>query len=107
MKNKQLHLIHERYGDTTEKVTITQKKGIQTMDKNGMIKKPLPILYEKKENCCGCTACYSICPTDAISMQPDEEGFLYPVVNEGKCVTCYMCLKVCAFKEAQRENGYL
>lgn len=40
--------------------------------------KPIPILYERKELCCGCTACYAICPKQAISMQPDEEGFLYP-----------------------------
>ena len=31
-------------------------------------------------------------------MQPDEEGFLYPVVDKEKCVKCYACIKVCAFK---------
>lgn len=57
--------------------------------------KPIPVLYERKELCCGCTACYAICPKSAITMEPDEEGFLYPVVNEEKCVRCYQCLKVC------------
>ncbi|MGN1139139.1 MAG: 4Fe-4S dicluster domain-containing protein [Ruminococcus sp.] len=60
--------------------------------------KELPILYTKKEECCGCTACYSICPKGAISMVEDSEGFLYPSVDENKCVCCYSCLKVCAFK---------
>lgn len=60
--------------------------------------KSLPILYEKKENCCGCTACYAICPVQAISMEPDEEGFLYPIINEEKCIRCYRCISVCAFK---------
>ncbi len=36
----------------------------------------------KKSSCCGCTACFNICPKNAISMQPDEEGFLYPVVDQ-------------------------
>lgn len=49
-----------------------------------------------KEECCGCTACYASCPTKAINMQPDsEEGFLYPLVNEKKCIDCGKCLKIC------------
>ncbi len=58
----------------------------------------LPVLYERKALCCGCTACFAICPQDAISMVEDEEGFEYPVINETKCVRCYMCLKVCPVK---------
>ncbi len=48
-----------------------------------------------KEKCCGCTACYSICPKKCIEMKPDEEGFLYPVVNTDQCVGCGACDKVC------------
>ena len=60
--------------------------------------KDIPVLYERKELCCGCTACYAICPENAISMQSDEEGFLYPVIDESQCVRCYQCLKVCPIK---------
>lgn len=38
-----------------------------------------------KSQCCGCTACASICAHKAISMQPDALGFLYPVIDESKC----------------------
>jgi coenzyme F420-reducing hydrogenase beta subunit len=48
-----------------------------------------------KADCCGCTACYATCPVDAITMQPDEEGFLYPYVNQTKCIDCNRCLEVC------------
>lgn len=49
--------------------------------------------------CCGCTACASICSHDAITMQPDALGFLYPVVDAQKCVNCGLCDKVCAFND--------
>lgn len=47
------------------------------------------------ENCCGCTACSAICPKDAIKMSENEKGFLYPVVNEDKCIDCGRCISVC------------
>lgn len=47
--------------------------------------------------CCGCTACASICSHNAIKMKPDALGFHYPVVDEGKCNDCGLCEKVCAF----------
>lgn len=64
--------------------------------------------FAKKE-CCGCTVCYDICPTSAISIETDEEGFVYPQINNEKCVQCGLCTKVCAFsnKAIQRENDKL
>ena len=50
-------------------------------------------------DCCGCTACASICAHDAISMEPDALGFLYPKVDESKCVECALCEKVCQFND--------
>ena len=35
-----------------------------------------------KERCCGCSAFMCVCPKHAFSMQPDEEGFLYHVIDE-------------------------
>ena len=64
----------------------------------------LPKLYEKKSDCCGCSACYAICPVSAIFMEFDEEGFFYPLVDENKCIRCYQCIKVCSFKRDKREN---
>ncbi|MBR2943228.1 MAG: Coenzyme F420 hydrogenase/dehydrogenase, beta subunit C-terminal domain [Clostridia bacterium] len=48
-----------------------------------------------KSECTGCGACVSICPKHAITMQPDEEGFLYPAVNSELCVECDLCEKRC------------
>lgn len=34
----------------------------------------------------------------AITMLPDEEGFLYPVIDAEICIRCHKCLDVCPFK---------
>lgn len=58
-----------------------------------------PVLFQRKEECCGCGACYLICPTNSIVMKEDNEGFEYPVVDGETCVQCYICLEVCPFKD--------
>ena len=45
--------------------------------------------------CSGCAACYAVCPRKAISMQPDEEGFAYPHIDESLCVHCGLCARAC------------
>lgn len=49
----------------------------------------------KKQNCCGCFACYNICSQKCISMQSNDEGFWYPVVDTKRCIDCGLCEKVC------------
>ena len=50
---------------------------------------------QNKTECTGCGACVSICPRKAITMQHDEEGFLYPVVDQALCISCDLCEKRC------------
>lgn len=57
------------------------------------------ILIKDKADCCGCTACASICPKDAVTMVPDTLGFKYPNVDLDKCIDCGLCEKVCAFND--------
>lgn len=47
------------------------------------------------EVCCGCSACASVCPKNAIRMVADNEGFLQPVIDENKCVSCGLCERSC------------
>ena len=48
-----------------------------------------------KQDCCGCHACVSVCARQCITMQEDNEGFLYPVVDASTCTDCGLCEKVC------------
>lgn len=46
------------------------------------------------DQCTGCGACYNKCPANAIVMEYDGEGFLFPRVTEA-CVHCGLCKSVC------------
>lgn len=45
--------------------------------------------------CTGCGACASACQNRCITMQPDEEGFLRPTVDETSCIGCGLCQSAC------------
>ena len=70
------------------------------------------ITIKNKKDCCGCSACYSICPKSCIEMKADEEGFLYPNVNKDICINCGLCEKVCPIinktsEKKTKQEGYL
>lgn len=67
------------------------------------MERTVPVLYEEKSLCCGCTACFAICPKSAITMVEDDEGFDYPIINEAQCIRCYMCIKVCPIKRINNQ----
>lgn len=52
-------------------------------------------LTKNDYECSGCTACMNICAHKAITMQENEEGFLYPKRNSDLCVNCGLCEKIC------------
>ena len=65
------------------------------------------VLEISKNECTGCTACYSICKCHAIEMAQGKKGtFLRQVINE-KCIDCGQCLKVCPIaNKGKVESSY-
>ena len=57
-----------------------------------------------KKECCGCTACFHICPINCIVMKEDEEGFLYPNIDKAKCIHCNKCKEVCPNRNIENRN---
>ncbi len=60
--------------------------------------------YADLTKCTGCSLCSIECPADAIKMTSIPQEYeapktnprrLYPLINYGKCVYCYRCVKVC------------
>ena len=49
----------------------------------------------EKERCCGCSACLNACKFDALTMQLDNTGFSFPMIDESKCVECKACERAC------------
>ena len=54
----------------------------------------LPVLADASV-CNRCAACAAVCPVKAIQMMPDDQGFTYPKVDEGHCLSCGKCVRTC------------
>ena len=48
-----------------------------------------------QSRCCGCRACEQACPKGALILNPNDEGFMYPVLDSEKCINCGICDQVC------------
>lgn len=47
-----------------------------------------------RTECMACGACESICPVHSISMEYDQNGFMFPSVDEA-CIYCGKCMSIC------------
>lgn len=63
------------------------------------------ILRDKNKFCCGCSACHDRCPVNAIHMEEDALGFLYPAVDADLCTDCGSCKTVCPKLHAYQGNA--
>ncbi len=54
-------------------------------------------------NCCGCGACVDVCPTRALTMTINDEGFWFPTCDNSKCIKCKKCISICSFKNVSQK----
>lgn len=62
------------------------------------------VICISNEKCTGCGACLNICPSNAITMDYDSEGFLFPFVDGSKCINCGLCVKICPTVNKTNKN---
>lgn len=58
-----------------------------------------------KEQCTGCSLCYNVCTQNCIEMKENEEGFLYPVIDESLCINCGKCKNICPVRNKPLDDG--
>lgn len=61
--------------------------------------------FDFEQYCCGCSSCANSCPAGAIEMRRNEEGFLMPKVDKGKCTDCGLCDKRCPHLNVNADIG--
>ena len=64
------------------------------------------MLTFNKEKCTACGACVQACPQSSISLQPDENGFLYPSLFSAACFDCNACSFVCPITKQRPEKSF-
>lgn len=92
----------KRQAEFVNRNAEVQKHSKELIDHAGDCK-TIEILEHR--DCCGCHACEAICPFQAITMQPDSEGFLFPVVDHERCKQCGLCQKACPALNVQFNNN--
>ncbi|NLK94180.1 MAG: 4Fe-4S binding protein [Clostridiales bacterium] len=48
-----------------------------------------------RKKCTGCGACANICPKECITMENNEFGEIFPVIDNSKCINCKLCKENC------------
>jgi len=60
------------------------------------------------EQCTLCGSCYNACPVEAISFKKPYLDFLYPTIDNSRCVGCDRCERSCPIlaEKCEPESGY-
>lgn len=83
------------YFDTISKQSYAYFEKVLGYIKPSDTKQSVTLYRNNKGFCCGCGVCAEICPVNAISMEQDEKGAVYPRIDEEKCIHCYKCQRYC------------
>lgn len=89
----------EKVGSLNRKMIALRQKSLLQLEsilkltsQEERVSAPIPI---QRKECYGCYACASVCPSHALIMEMDREGFYYPKVDEKKCKQCKACETTC------------
>ena len=96
--------IYEHGEEIKKRLKLVLPSYLETVANSGKIVKRFAASFKTqsthiqitdKKQCCGCYACENICPTNALLMSKDAEGFMYPKIDLSRCISCGKCEVVC------------
>ncbi len=70
-----------------------------------MIMERIDNIKDFSNRCTGCMACIDVCPAKCIYSEKEDDGFIYPVIDEIKCVMCGKCYSVCPMENSEKHNN--
>lgn len=62
-------------------------------------------LKRLKYECVGCGNCVKKCPSEALSLEINDEGFFTAVFNTEKCKECKKCIDICPQTDLSTDNS--
>lgn len=62
------------------------------------------LISKDPSQCYGCRSCEQVCPKNAIVIEQNAEGFLYPRLTPNKCIECGLCMKACPYDSPTPTN---
>ena len=63
-------------------------------------------LHPHPDNCTGCGVCSCVCPTKAVSLSKDQEGFWFPKIDKILCKECGICEKSCHMRQVIKSHNF-
>lgn len=58
------------------------------------------------KECYGCFVCIDVCRIGAISIKKKDDMYLYPEIDERKCIKCKKCFNICSSVSSYTEFNY-
>ena len=74
---------------------INESSNITDGEINFILEKARPSAIGNNMFCMGCSACANVCPSDALNIQMNKDGFYKPTLHEKNCIKCNLCVKGC------------
>lgn len=71
------------------------KYNLETARLQQLQKRKATVQVVPEQRCSGCGGCKNVCPVDAVKLEENELGYLFPQVDKEKCISCGLCLKRC------------
>ena len=83
------------YKDRAENLVNLMLERLDALDKK---------YVTSKNGCTGCMACMNICPNDAIRLVESDDGFIYPEIDDEKCIRCDLCKNICPVNKVYKSE---